>query len=61
LAAGPRTIAEIVEVLYADVDRALHKPAARSVWSHLLKLVAEGAVTADTDPPSLSARYEPAR
>jgi glyoxylase-like metal-dependent hydrolase (beta-lactamase superfamily II) len=61
LAIGPRTIAEIVAVLYAAVDPALHKPAARSVWSHLLKLVSEGAVIADPPEAGLSARYELAR
>ncbi len=35
---GPRSAAEIVAVLYADVDRKLHKPAARSVVAHLRKL-----------------------
>jgi glyoxylase-like metal-dependent hydrolase (beta-lactamase superfamily II) len=61
LAIGPRTIADMVAVLYAAVDPALHKPAARSVWSHLLKLVAEGAVIADPPEAGLSARYELAR
>jgi hypothetical protein len=34
----------MVKVLYADVREELHKPAARSVLSHLIKLVADGAV-----------------
>lgn len=38
LATGPRTAAEIVAVLYADVKPELHKPAARSVLAHLAKL-----------------------
>ena len=41
---GRRTVAEIVAVLYADVRQELHKPAGRSVWAHLVKLVAEGQV-----------------
>jgi glyoxylase-like metal-dependent hydrolase (beta-lactamase superfamily II) len=48
LGSGPRTIHDIVEVLYADVALQLHKPARRSVWSHLRKLYDEGVV-ASTD------------
>ena len=51
---GPSTIRAMVEVLYADVRRELHKPARRSVLSHLLKLHADGAVTTVNDvPPSM--------
>jgi glyoxylase-like metal-dependent hydrolase (beta-lactamase superfamily II) len=42
---GPSTIRVMVEVLYANVRRELHKPARRSVMSHLLKLNDEGIVT----------------
>jgi glyoxylase-like metal-dependent hydrolase (beta-lactamase superfamily II) len=42
---GPSTIHAMVEVLYADVRRELHKPARRSVMSHLLKLYDDGVVT----------------
>ncbi len=41
---GVRLIDEMVAVLYAEVDKGLHKAAARSVLSHLTKLVADGAV-----------------
>ena len=41
---GPRTIAEIVTVLYADVRAELHKPAARSVHAHLMALLDQGRV-----------------
>lgn len=41
---GNDTIHGIVKVLYANVDRRLHRPARRSVWSHLRKLHAEGVV-----------------
>ncbi len=44
LAEGPRTIGEIVAVLYTDVRRELHKPAARSVHAHLVALMASGQV-----------------
>jgi hydroxyacylglutathione hydrolase len=46
--------------LYADVRIELHKAAAMSVWSHVLKLVEEGTVEAD-GPPALAATYHPAR
>lgn len=36
---GLATAPEIVAELYADVREELHKPAARSVWAHLCKLV----------------------
>jgi len=42
---GPSTVPQIVRVLYAAVDARLHRPAARSVLSHLIKLVDEGQVS----------------
>ncbi len=45
---GPRTIPEIVKVVYAQVDARLHKMAGQSVHSHLRKLRAEGRVTEET-------------
>jgi len=42
LADGPRTIAEMVEVIYADHPKDVHPLAARSVLAHLLKLADEG-------------------
>lgn len=44
LADGPRTIEELVAVLYADVSPELHQPAGRSVHAHLLALAATGRV-----------------
>jgi glyoxylase-like metal-dependent hydrolase (beta-lactamase superfamily II) len=41
---GPVTVPAIVEALYADVRSELHPVAARTVWAHLRKLAAEGAV-----------------
>jgi glyoxylase-like metal-dependent hydrolase (beta-lactamase superfamily II) len=50
LRAGDRTIAQMVPVMYADVDRKLHRPAARSVHSHLLRLLDAGVVRCEGDP-----------
>lgn len=56
LAAGDRTVAEIVPALYAGVDRRLWPAASLSVLAHLRKLVEEGRVKVDSNP-SLSAVY----
>lgn len=62
LDAGPATVREIVAVLYADVREELHKAAGMSVWSHLLKLVAEGEVEVPgSGEPALRARYQRTR
>jgi glyoxylase-like metal-dependent hydrolase (beta-lactamase superfamily II) len=55
---GQSSIAAMVEVLYADVRKELHKPAARSVLAHLVKLVHDGLVTVD-GVPRLRATYHP--
>lgn len=56
--AGNCTIPGIVKVLYANVDRRLHRPARRSVWSHLRKLVDDGVVvTVDGGAPRLLGEY----
>ena len=58
IAQGNNTIAGIVKVLYANVDKRLHRPARRSVWSHLRKLCDESiTTTADGGPPRLLATY----
>lgn len=60
---GLAEIPAIVALLYADVAEELHKPAGRSVLSHLVKLVADGevrAVGAGGTRPRLTSRYEPA-
>ena len=49
LRAGPRRIAELVAVLYAEVREELHAPAARSVEAHLIALLESGRVAADGD------------
>ncbi len=56
--AGRSTIPEMVALLYADVREELHKPAGRSVWAHLERLVAVGAVEVEgADGPALDAHY----
>lgn len=50
--AGHGRIREIVPVLYAGVRPELHKPAARSVLSHLVKLIGDGHVCVDGDGPA---------
>ncbi len=58
LAAGHHRIADIVEVLYAEVRKELHKPARRSVQSHLIKLVNDGKVAvASGGRPLLASDY----
>lgn len=56
LAAGDRTIAEMVPTLYAAVDQRLWPAASLSVWAHLIKLVKEGRACVDGDP-TLAATY----
>lgn len=55
LARQPMTIRAIVDILYADVRKELHKAARRSVMSHILKLVADGRV-APLDGAAISMR-----
>lgn len=45
--AGLGDIESMVKVMYADVRQELHKAAARSVLSHLIKLVDDGVVTVE--------------
>ena len=55
---GLTTIPEMVTELYAAVRVELHKPAARSVLSHLVKLVDEGVVALDSSAkPRLDSIY----
>ena len=51
--AGVTTIPDLVAVLYASVREELHKPAGRSVWGHLVKLVDEGYVAVEGGGPML--------
>ena len=55
---GLDTIPAMVEHLYVDVRRELHKPARRSVLAHLVKLVDDGTVAVDGGSrPRLDAVY----
>jgi hypothetical protein len=59
IALGNDTIPGIVKVLYASIDKRLHRPARRSVWSHLRKLVDDGVVTTtDGGEPRLLGQYQ---
>lgn len=49
VAAGSRTVDEIVEVVYADVDHSLHPLAAQSVTAHLTLLSDEGRIAFEGD------------
>jgi glyoxylase-like metal-dependent hydrolase (beta-lactamase superfamily II) len=54
---GQSDIEGMVKSMYADVREELHKAAARSVLSHLIKLVDDGEVT--VEGKGKSARYMP--
>ena len=55
---GTGEIGDIVELLYAHVREELHKPAGRSVFGHLVKLVDEGIVaTADGGRARLKSHF----
>ena len=55
---GTDRIPAMVEKLYVGLDPRLKPAAAQSVYSHLIKLVAEGRVRSD-GPPQLASRYLP--
>ena len=57
LGLGPRSVLTMVKVMYAEVSPLLHRPASRSVLSHLVKLVAEGRVRCDTAEATLRSQY----
>lgn len=56
LAAGDRTVADMVPVLYAAVDQRLWPAASLSVLAHLIKLVEDGVAISDV-APALNARF----
>lgn len=57
LSDGLDTLVAMVPALYRDVNPVLHRPAARSVYAHVLKLIDDGRVVAEPSPsPSASFR-----
>jgi glyoxylase-like metal-dependent hydrolase (beta-lactamase superfamily II) len=50
-------VESLVASMYAGYPEELHKPAARSVLSHLVKLVQEGRVECEPAPPTIESRY----
>ncbi len=54
--AGDTSIPEMVKVIYRDVDKRLHAPAAHSVLAHVIQLVEEGRVIAE-GPLEISTHY----
>jgi glyoxylase-like metal-dependent hydrolase (beta-lactamase superfamily II) len=56
LAGGPATIATLVPVIYASVSKALWRPAAASMYAHMLLLIESGDVVAD-EPGRCSTRF----
>ncbi len=54
LSSGPKTIEEMVAVMYQDVPSHLHSAAARSLFSHLIHMVNTGEVDAGGEPVETS-------
>ena len=46
---GPKTVKELVNDMYSDVDESLHKAAGSSVYAHLLDLARIGVISAEPD------------
>ena len=61
LAAGDRTVAEIVAAVYTGVPEALHPIARFSVQAHLHQLRDEGEADCEGDPLDLDAAWRPLR
>ncbi len=57
IAAGRVTVRDMVEAMYADVDKRLHPAAAHSVLAHIIHLVETGRVACDTGTPGLADTY----
>jgi hypothetical protein len=59
LQGGAGTIPEIVDRIYAGLDPRLVRPAQRTTWAHLLKLIEEGRARA-AERADLEGHYTPA-
>jgi glyoxylase-like metal-dependent hydrolase (beta-lactamase superfamily II) len=57
LKAGDSDIRQMVETIYADVDKRLHPAAALSVFAHIQDLLTRGEIACD-GKPSLDASYQ---
>lgn len=57
IAAGRTEVRDMVEAMYADVDKRLHPAAAHSVLAHLIHLVETGRVACDSVEPGLADSY----
>jgi len=57
LSDGPKTIPEMVRVMYADVPETLHRAAARSVLAHVLRMVDDGRLAVVDGEPGPDAVY----
>ncbi|MBS0295443.1 MAG: MBL fold metallo-hydrolase [Proteobacteria bacterium] len=57
LAAGDRTIAEMVPTIYAAVDRRLWPAASHSMLAHLIDMTRRGIVATEAGPPAIDSRY----
>lgn len=57
IAAGRENVRDMVEAMYADVDKRLHPAAAHSVLAHLIHLVETGRVVCEAVEPGLADPY----
>ncbi|MAK65039.1 MAG: MBL fold metallo-hydrolase [Maricaulis sp.] len=57
IAAGRENVRDMVEAMYADVDKRLHPAAAHSVLAHLIHLVETGRVVCEAAEPGLADPY----
>jgi glyoxylase-like metal-dependent hydrolase (beta-lactamase superfamily II) len=57
LAQGPMTLAQMVPVIYKDVDARLHPAAARSVTAHLIRMITIGQIVEVTSDRGEESRY----
>jgi glyoxylase-like metal-dependent hydrolase (beta-lactamase superfamily II) len=60
LKTGPRTIADMVELMYADIHPRLHPAARRSVLAHLVHMTETAQVVTDGAPEEGSVYRLPA-
>lgn len=57
MAAGDQTIPDMVETIYAAVDKRLHPAACHSVLGHMMELVKQGRVHSEDAKPGIRTRY----